>query len=171
MGRSAHLWTSFAADADPVRDRLSRDDGRTVLEAVVALSIIALTALAWSQIASVAARTEVSGNQRDIAVDLASSEIEMLRATPGIETGADDAGGLALYDGLPIVTDPAGPVFTEDRDVDGTTFGIERFVLDPGSPSWRRLVVVVTWDDRGSPRDVRLDTAIPVLPDPVVVGA
>ncbi len=153
-----------------MRDRLSRDDGRTVLEAVVALSIIALTAAAWSQIASVAARTEVTGNQRQAAVELASSEIETLRATPGIEAGADGSGGLALYDGLTILTDASGPAYTEDVDVDGTTFGIERFVLDPGSASWRQLVVVVTWNDRGSTRDVRLDTGIPVLPDPVVVG-
>ena len=146
-----------------MRDRLSRDDGRTVLEAVVALSIIAMTAAAWMQVGGSAARAEIAGNQREAALELASSEFEILRVTPGVESGTDGAGGLSVFDGRPILTDAAGPVHADSRVVDGTTFGIERYVLDPGSSSWRHLVVVVSWDDRGVARDLRLDSAVPFL--------
>lgn len=174
--RSSHLWTGFGTDADPVRDRLSRanhragDEGRTVLEAVVALSIIAATAAAWVQMTTVAARTEVSGDRHEDAAALASSEIEILRATPGIETGTDGSGSLTQFDGLTILTDAGGPDHAETVTVDGHDFGVERYVLDPGSTTWRRISVVVSWTDAGVARDVRVDTAIPVVPAPVTVG-
>lgn len=159
-----------------MRDRLSRrnrgtgDDGRTVLEAVVALSIIAATAAAWVQMTTVAARTEVTSDRLEDASALAASEIEVLRATPGIERGTDDSGGQSQFDGLTILTDGAGPAHDETVTVDGHDFEVERYVLDPGSTSWRRLVVVVRWTDNGASRDVRVDTAIPAVPDPVSVG-
>lgn len=177
MGHSPHLRIGFDADAVSVRDRLSRterlsrDDGRTVLEAVVALSIIAASAAAWAQMATTAAHAERSGDRRSTAVEIATSEIEVLRATPDIERGADDAGGLADLDGLAILTDASGPEHTETIEIANTTFTIERFVLDPGSTSWRRIVVVVSWDDRGTEHDVRVDTAIPIIPEAATQGA
>ncbi|MEM9466648.1 MAG: discoidin domain-containing protein [Actinomycetota bacterium] len=160
-----------------MRDRLSRlsgparDDGRTVLEAVVALSIIAATAAAWSQLATTAAHAERSGDQRNVAVEIAASEIEILRVTPGIEDGADSDGGLVDYEGLTILADASGPSQSEDVDVDGTTYTIDRYVLDPGSTSWRRIVVEVRWNDRGIDNDIRVDTAIPIIPEPSTIGA
>ena len=176
MGHSPHLWVGFDADADLVKDRLSRvcregrDEGRTVLEAVVALSIIAASAAAWAQMATTAAHAERSGDRRSTAVEIASSEIEVLRTTPGIERGADDAGGLTDLDGLPILTAASGPAQVTTTDVGNTTFTVERFVLDPGSASWRRIVVMVTWDDRGVEHDLRVETAIPLVPDVVLSG-
>ena len=176
MGHSSHLWTVFGTDADPVRDRPSRlsrgagDEGRTVLEAVIALSIIAATAAAWVQMTTTASRAKVSADRHEHAALLASSELEILRATPDIEAGTDGSGGASQFDGLTILTDGAGPDHSETIAVNGHDYGVERFVLDPGSESWRRLVVVVSWTDTTGPRDVRVDTAIPIVPDAVTVG-
>ena len=176
MGHSPHLWTGFGTDADPVRDRLSRlteegrDDGRTILEAVVALSIIAATAAAWVQMTTVASRSKVSADRHEDAVVLASSELEVMRTTTGIETGTDGSGGASQFDGLTILTDGSGPTHSETVAVNGHDFGVERYVLDPGSASWRQLVVVVTWTDSVGARDVRVDTAIPLVPDAVTIS-
>jgi hypothetical protein len=170
MGHSSHLWASFTTDAESVRDRLSRpsrgtgDDGRTVLEAVIALGIIAASAAAWTQMTTVAARGSITAERHQDAVALASSEIETLRVTPGVGNGTDGTGGGSQLDGLTILTDASGPDPADTVTVDGHDFEVQRYVLDPGSSGWRRLVVVVQWDDNGVDRDVRVDTAIPVLP-------
>jgi len=167
VGRSAHLDSVRDAETEPVRDCLERDDeGRTVVEAVIALSIIAITALAWSQVATVVARTQLSGDHREAAVELAASELETLRVLDGIETGTSSANGLTTFDGDDVLTDSAGPAHSRSVTVDGTGYTIDRLVLDPGADSWRRLVVTVTWTDGSQTRDLRLDTAIPVLPPP-----
>ncbi|MEM9200508.1 MAG: discoidin domain-containing protein [Actinomycetota bacterium] len=152
-----------------MRDRLSRDGGRTVVEAVIALSIIAATAAVWAQMTSSAAKADVSTDRREVALELATSELEVLRATPGIEDGLDGTGGPSQVDGIDVVSDVAASPYSSSTDVSGVTFTIDRFVLDPGEEAWRRLLVTVTWQDHGFQQDIRLDTAIPVVPEPTSV--
>lgn len=147
---------------------MSGDDGRSVVEAVAALTIIAVTALAWSQMASIAVRTDALVDRRAVAIDLAGSEIERLRVTPAVEAGTDAPDDTDPVDGLAVIVDPAGPGHLETVTIDGFDYVVERLVLDPGSPSWRRLLVTVGWEDGDVVRSVRVDTAIPVLPEPVV---
>ena len=133
------------------------------MEAVVALFIIAASAAAWVQMMTAAARSEVAVDRRRDAVELAAAELEVLRVTPGIETGTDSSGGTSSFDGRTVLVDDDGPSHSETIRVDGQDFDVERYVLDPGSDSWRHLVVVVTWADATATRDVRVDTAIPLL--------
>lgn len=169
MGRSAHLLTGRSDDAGQVRENRARDEGRTVLEAVVALTIVAITATAWAQTATVAVRTDDRVEQREQALDIAVGELEALRVHDTIGLGTAGAGGATLFDGLPVLTDGSGPAHQIVHDMDTVSFTARRYVLDPGSDRWRRLVVVVSWSSPGEDLEVRLDTAVPVLP-PVEVS-
>ena len=169
MGRLAHLWWLPSTEADRVRDRLSRDAGRTIVEAVIAMSIIAASAAVWAQMMTSAAKADVSTDRRAVALELVTSELEILRATPGIEDGLNSGGGPSQMDGLDVVSDPTAASYTSTTDVDGVTYTIDRFVLDPGDDGWRRLLVTVAWSDFGFEQDIRLDTAIPVEPPPTAV--
>ena len=129
----------------------------------MALFVIAASAAAWIQMTTTAARTEVSVDRRREAVELATAELEVLRVTPGIASGTESSGGVSTFDGRTILVDNAGPLHRETIAADGHDFDVERYVLDPGSDSWRHLVVVVTWTDTTGTRDVRVDTAIPLV--------
>ena len=168
MGRSAHLAEGRAVDAGQVSENRARDAGRTVLEAVVALSIVAITATAWAHTAGVAVRADDRIEQREQALDLAVAELEALRVDESTPLGTADAGGATVLDGFAILTDPSGPVHVRTHEATAASFTIARFVLDPGSERWRRLVVFVRWTERDEDLEVRLDSAIPVLPPPEV---
>ena len=164
MGRSAHLLIGPSDDAGQVRENRARDEGRTVLEAVVALTIVAITATAWAQTATVAVRTDDRVEQREQALDIAVGELEALRVHDDVALGTAGAGGAGTFEGLPVLTDAAGPVHQTVHDRDSVSFTARRYVLDPGSDRWRRLVVVVSWPSSGDDLEVRLDTGVPVLP-------
>ena len=168
MGRSAHLASGRGVDAGQVRDNRARDAGRTVLEAVVALTIVAITATAWANTAGVAVRTDDRLEQREQALDLAVAELETLRVHEATPLGTAGAGGETVLDGLAVLTDPSGPTHAATHTTADASFAVSRFVLDPGSERWRRLVVFVRWTERGEAHEVRLDSAIPVLPPPEV---
>lgn len=168
MGRSAHLSAGRGVDAGQVRENRARDAGRTVLEAVVALSIVAITATAWAHTAGVAVRADDRIEQREQALDLAVAALETLRVHESTPLGTAGAGGETTVDGFAILTDPSGPVHASTHESADATYTISRFVLDPGSQRWRRLVVFVRWTERGEDLEVRLDAAIPVLPPPEV---
>ena len=168
MGRSAHLLSGQRDDAGQVRENRARDEGRTVLEAVVALTIVAITATAWAQTATVAVRTDERVEHREQALDIAVAELETLRVHDAAALGTAGAGGASTLDGLPVLTDPSGPSHLVVHDLETASFTARRYVLDPGSARWRRLVVVVSWALLDEDLEVRLDTAIPVLPPPEV---
>ncbi len=147
------------------------DGGRTVIEAVIALTIVAITAVAWSRMAIAADRVDSLADHRGIALDLATAEIERLRIMDPSAMKVDPAskGAVTSFEGLPVVTDATGLDATVAGSVGQLDATVLRLVLDPGPDTWRRIVVIVTWTEAGRQQTVRLDTGVPVLPPPKAI--
>ncbi len=141
------------------------DGGRTVLEAVIALTIVAITAVAWSRMAIAATKVDSVASHRVIALDVATDEIEKLRITSpsSLEIDPSSQGAVTSFEGLAVITASGGLSATVTRTVDFIDAEVLRLVLDPGPDTWRRIVVIVTWPEGGTDHSVRLDTGIPVL--------
>lgn len=167
MVRPAHQTGRDGPDTPAVNRRVSplhlgrADAGRAILEALVGLSLIAIAAVMWGNAAVVGARAESNTRHRTMALDLATSELEQLRALPWSALAVDPSGPGAVrrFEGEPVVLDPAGLDAQITAEVDGTTFDILRMVTEGGDPGWRRLVVDVSWAQGEYTARVRLDGA------------
>ncbi|MFQ5558917.1 MAG: hypothetical protein ACE5GB_15600, partial [Acidimicrobiales bacterium] len=137
------------------------DAGRTVIEAVVALTLIAIVATAWAKMATAAIKVDDMANRRADALDVATSEIESLIARPFDSLAIDptSAGAVRTFEGSPVILDPAGVAAITDRTLEDTTFTVRRTVVNPGSAIWKRVVVTVDWTTNLDTGSLRLEGA------------
>ncbi len=138
-----------------------RDAGRTILEALVGLTLIALAVVSWARLSTAAAKTDAAAAHRVAALELATSRLEVLSVLPWAEVGVDPAspGFVRRFEGRTVVASPTGVDATIVVNRGGRDYTIRRLVLDVGDPAWRQLVVEVSWVDGSRAPTVRLDGA------------
>lgn len=126
---------------------VTREQGLSVLEAIVAVLLLAVALLAAAGVLSLATTHAALGRQGTEAASLAAQEVDRLRDLP--------------FDAIPIGTSQ------EVRLVDGRSYRLTRTVTpdDPG-PNMKRVVVVVEWDLLG-PRVYRTEVVLTDLQKPV----
>lgn len=171
MGGTAHGALSRRADAVPV-NRLTTscptavveadDAGRTILEAVVALALIAMAVIGWGRLSVTSARTEASVAHRETALELAHNALEELRVRPWDAAAIDpaSAGVVRRFEGNRTVTDPNGIAAESIVTTDGPDFTITTHITESPAESWRRVTVVVVWTDEQRSASLRLDSAL-----------
>lgn len=139
---------------------VQRQRGLSLVEALVALAVMAFGMLAYVGVQSTLRYNGDVAKQRSEAVRIAQEAIEAWRAYVVVEADAaavDYADIETLVDET-LTGDPANTTYTLSRTVtDAAT--------DPAAPRMKTLVVDVTWEDRnGNPQSVRLSTTIASTP-------
>jgi hypothetical protein len=159
-----------------MRERVSTDDGFTVIEAAVALALSILVFTALTTSVTAALNGSRSNRYHQIATGVAMSHIEMARSleweevampyvdpdSPVLDVGGNSIDGGAV--GVPtdeiLVVDAAygavGPTTWEV--VDGITYTVWSHVTEVGD--LRRVVVVVSWDIGDSTRVFQSSTLV-----------
>lgn len=140
--------------------------GISLIEAVVALAVVAFGMLAYVGIQSTLRLNSDVAKQRAEAVRIAQEAIEQWRAYTHIES---DAGSTDYAEIATVGTESITGATTN------TTYALDRTVVDsagtPAEPRMKTLVVDVGWQDRnGDPQSVRLSTTIAAVP-PELGGA
>lgn len=138
------------------------DAGRAIVEAVVGLALIAIAVVGWSTATVTATRTVASAEHRQVALQLASNELEDLRILAwdqvGIDPRSDDV--VTRFEGDDIVLVADGRPALRSIELDGAPYEIRLHITESGDPSWHRAIVIVSWDDGPVTRDVRLESAV-----------
>jgi len=171
MSGSAHGRTSLRTDAANVnRPNLPRptasagtgDAGRTILEAVVALALIAIAVTTWGRMSVTAARTDANVAHREVALELATNTLEELRVRTWTATAIDPAtpGFVRRFEGLPTVRDASGVAARVTHTRAGRDFEVTTHLTDPGDDSWRNAIVIVEWAEGERTAELRLDSAL-----------
>ena len=170
MGPAAHRRASRTPDAAPVNRRspsrataaVAEDGGRSILEAVVALALIAIAVTSWGRLSVTSARTEATVAHREIALELASNTLEQLRLRPWDAVSVDPAGAGAVraFEGNPTVLDATGVTALVEHPRDGRTFTVTTHITESGNDAWRHAIAIVEWDEGGRAVQVRLDSAL-----------
>lgn len=147
--------------------RARSDGGRTILEALIGLSLVGLAILGWTQMSTTATKAEATAAHRGVALELATNAADAIVAREWTVAVIDPAlpGAVRRFEGQTVVTGPGGLAGEETIARDGRDFTIRRYILDAGDPSWRRVVVVVTWFEGQRENEVRVDSAVRA-PDP-----
>jgi hypothetical protein len=144
----------------------SPDSGRVILEALVGLSLVALAVVGWGRASITATRTEVAAANREVALELASNNLEELsvREWPvaAVASSPDEA---SRFEGRAIIRSRNGVPAMTVVERNGRTFEIRRYVTESGNPAWRHTAVLVGWREGERDAEVRLDGAIR-RPDP-----
>jgi Tfp pilus assembly protein PilV len=140
--------------------------GISLIEAVVALAVMAFGMLAYVGIQSSLRFNSDVAKQRSEAVRIAQEAIERWRAYSFVATNVDET------DYAEIATVAAQNLNQPNVN---TTFTMTRTVVDaattPAAPRMKTLVVDVGWQDRnGEPQSVRLSTTIAASP-PELAGS
>lgn len=170
MGPVAHRRASRTPDAAPVNRRspsrataaVAADGGRSILEAVVALALIAIAITSWGRLSVTSARTEATVVHREMALELASNTLEQLRlrAWDAVSVDPAGAGAVRAFEGNTTVLDAAGATARIEVPRDGRTFVVTTHVTESGNDAWRHAIVIVEWDEGGRTAQVRLDSAL-----------
>jgi prepilin-type N-terminal cleavage/methylation domain-containing protein len=151
-----------------------RRGGFTIVEMVVAMTLLALAMMGLAQIMYGAMGAHVATQQRSVFVELATAEMEALRATPyGATCVTPGAGVDTEHDGLLAVTSGSAPCTVTARTpvsatAAATSHEIRRWVTwtdaagarvaqgDAGA-TLKRLTVQLRWDEKNrTPRTIRL---------------
>jgi Tfp pilus assembly protein PilV len=137
--------------------------GISLIEAVVALAVMAFGMLAFVGLQSSLRFNGDMAKQRSQAVRIAQEAIEEWRAYSGVEADA-------ATDYAEIITTAGEAVVSEN-----TTYTLVRTVVDaaasPSAPRMKTLVADVSWQDRnGETQTVRLSTTIAASP-PELAGS
>jgi hypothetical protein len=142
--------------------------GVTVVEMLVASFLLGVGVMGVAVLFVASARSGAVADRQADATDVASGELEIIRAMAYDEVGiASDADGyVPIVDGRPTVTEPGPnlvlPLGTANRD--GITYDIERSVtwVEAGTTGteFKTVVVSVRWDSTAGERQVTLQTGL-----------
>ncbi|MDP4014767.1 MAG: hypothetical protein U0990_04655 [Candidatus Nanopelagicales bacterium] len=150
----------------------------TLIEAIVALFLAALLFAALSAAVIGAIRASQVARQNQTAVDIANARVEQLRDLSWGELGHDadgigcpdsnltDCATAPKLDGSRplVIVDFGGIAAQRDTEVvNVTTYEVATYITEPPAGStgdYRLATVIVYWDDFGTPRSKRVDTAI-----------
>jgi Tfp pilus assembly protein PilV len=143
-----------------MRQPAARQRGLSLVEALVALAVMAFGMLAYVGVQSTLRYNGDVAKQRSEAVRIAQEAIEGWRAYFAVEPDAAtvDYADIETLADETLAGEPANTTYTLSRTVtDAAT--------DPAAPRMKTLVVDVTWEDRnGNPQSVRLSTTIASTP-------
>lgn len=135
--------------------------GLSLIEAVVALAVMAFGMLAYVGIQSSLRFNSDVAKQRSEAVRIAQESIEQWRAYSFVESAVGSTDYVELATVLPVAPVPG--------QATNTDYWLTRTVVDaattPAAPRMKTLVVDVRWQDRnGETQTVRLSTTIAASP-------
>lgn len=133
-----------------LRRRLQSDEGFSLIEAVVASVILALTASVVAGLLIQTLDVAVDNTQRTTAANLAASQIEVVRGRNAVD----------IPDGrttLPVTTIGA-TTYTVTQDAAYVPLDSGTSCSAGGAPAFKRVTVTVTWPNMGSTKPVRSDT-------------
>ncbi|MBA3597804.1 MAG: prepilin-type N-terminal cleavage/methylation domain-containing protein [Methylibium sp.] len=143
-----------------------KERGFTLIEAMIALLIIAFGLLALAGMQIMLSRNADVAKQRTEAMRLAQERMEVMRSYTGI--ASDPAVPLAWQDLDTVSNDPANPIASTYSN---TLFSRSWIVEGLPQDALRPVSVTVAWVDRaGEPQSVTLTSVISNT-DPVRVGA
>lgn len=125
------------------RPRLGDERGFTIVETMVAISIMAVAFLGMAGVHAVSSRAQSLGQNQGLARFVADQKLEFARRLPIDEVGDDCSG---------------------DDAVQGVTFTSVCTVANV--PMGRRLSVTTTWTDRFGPQTLTLTTIISQVTNP-----
>ena len=144
---------------------------------MVATLLLAVGVLALLTSVGAAERATAAGDQRVVAVRLASGELEVLRSLPyddiGIATGS--SGYVPRFEGRPTVTGTVNRVDATGEVTEGsTTFSLRRHLtwrpIEVGGvrvdTGYKLATVIVSWTDAAGPHEVRQDTGLYAASEP-----
>ena len=134
--------------------------GLSLVEALVALAVMAFGMLAYVGVQSTLRYNGDVAKQRSEAVRIAQEAIEAWRAYVAVETDPDnvDYADIESLADETVSGEPANTTYTLSRTVTNAA-------TDPAAPRMKTLVVDVTWEDRnGAAQSVRLSTTIASTP-------
>ena len=165
------------------RKTTATQDGFTIVEMMIALSLMAMTMVAISGVFFSGLKAASAINTRTSAVALATRETEAIRAVPYESIGFYESQGtppgpFPLFETLPTVT--FGATGTNQLAPTGTatvgpvTYSIERHLLWVGAnglataahpatyydEAYKKTVVIVSWTDGSGPHTLRQDSII-----------
>lgn len=123
--------------------RIPRDEsGMTIVETMIAVSIMAVAFLGMAGVHAVAGRAQTFGRSQGLAANLVSSDLEVMRRTPlGAITSASSSATRS-----------------------GVAFALVRNVTALGSS--KRVEVTASWSDRFGPHRVRMATVVSGVTNP-----
>ena len=145
------------------------DAGFTLIELIVALSIIAVGVFGTMQVFLGSLNTTASSDARTRATAIATREVESMRSLPYASVGfASTAPGFVpavTEDGRSyptvIVVEPIAQPDGADEVTRGVTYGIRRDIvwmpLGVVSTAFKRVIATVSWTDRAGRHEVRQD--------------
>jgi len=143
----------------------SEQEGFTILEVVIAMSVLAMASIGFAATAATGLRLVGTSNERQTAVQVANEAMETARGTPysglaldsdglvfeGAGTpDADVGGGGTTYRLEDLVLDADGTVGHRDwSEINGARFEIYRYVTwveEEGDPqAYKRVTIAVQW--------------------------
>lgn len=125
------------------RLRRCRDErGFTIVETMVAISIMAVAFLGMAGVHAVSSRAQSLGQNQGLARFVADQQLELMRRTA--------IGDVDAYSGTTVVQ--------------GVSFSVQRTVSNV--PMGRKVTVTTTWTDRLGPRTLTLSTIISQVTNP-----
>ncbi len=156
-----------------LRDRLLDERGVSLVEVLIAVMLLAGAFMALAQVATGGLLSLRSAADRTTAVGVATQTVESARASEwGALLLAEDAHGgicdeLVEIDRDGSITEIAlcspdgaiggGPPFWGEVGA----FDVQTYVTAvPGYGNARRVTAIVTWEERGVPREVRTSTVV-----------
>jgi PKD repeat protein len=163
--------STFASTCRRLRARAHDDSGFSVVEMVVAMTLLATAMLALAQIMFGSMAALSATNQRSVFLELATAEMEDLRATPYEQTcvRASDPNGYADFEGaVPVVgTNCPAARATKATPAMGS-YNVRRYITwtdaTGGTPTvanatFKRLVVLLDWvENNKTTREIRLES-------------
>jgi hypothetical protein len=156
-----------------IRARASEEDGVTLVEVLVAITLLVTAMMALAQVATSGMLSVRSATDRTTAVSLATQSLDATRqidwtqlsldagdfsGTCGANFTIDDGGAVVE----PVVCAPDGAV-ADDLPFWGFdgAYELETFVTSvPGVPNARRVTALVSWNEGQTQREYRASTVI-----------
>lgn len=125
-----------------LRSRCRDERGFTIVETMVAISIMAVAFLGMAGVHSVSSRAQSLGQNQGLARFVADQQLELMRRTA--------IGDVDAYSGSTVVQ---GVSFTIQRTVSNVAMG-------------RKVTVTTTWTDRFGPQSLTLTTVVSQVTNP-----
>ena len=148
------------------------DAGFTIIELVVALSVIAVGIFATMQVFLGSLATTAYSDSRTRATALAAREVEGMRSAPYTQVGFSSSApgyvasiveGGQTYDTV-VVSSPLTTPQGTPEVVAGVTYAIRRDIvwmpLGSAANAFKRVIATVTWTDRAGTHSVRQDAGV-----------
>lgn len=138
-------------------------EGFTILEVVIAMTVLALASVGFATTAGGGLRLVGTSNERQTAVQVANESMETARATPfsglaldsaTVFDGAgtpDEALSGTTYEGEELVLEPGGAFdHRSATDLNGASYATYRYVTwvvdGADAQAYKRVTIVVQWD-------------------------